>query len=155
MELYDLLNLLNIKYDEIEHKAVYTMEEVLQENITDRIEGIECKNLFVKNKKRYYLIFMEGSKRANLKELAAFVGESKLSFASTSDLMRILGLEAGSVTPLGIINDTSKLVTVLLDKDLEGKKVLVHPNVNTKTISMKYSDLIAVIEYTKHQYRIF
>jgi hypothetical protein len=45
MELYDLLNLLNIKYDEIEHKAVYTMEEVLQENITDRIEGIECKNL--------------------------------------------------------------------------------------------------------------
>lgn len=152
MQVYKLLNKLNIEYIELEHKAVYTIEEALKENIPSKIEGIECKNLFVKSKSNYYLIFIDASKRANLKEIATKLNETKLSFASEEELKEILNLEVGSVTPLGIINDKENKVTLLLDKTLENNKVLMHPNVNTKTISIEYKDLIKIIDYTNHKY---
>ena len=153
--LYEVLNKLNITYTELEHKAVYTIEEALQEDIPSKIDGIECKNLFVKYKEHYYLIFLEASKRADLKELAKLVQEPKLSFASEEELQRILGLSIGSVTPLGIIHDQDCKVTLLLDQELIHQKVLVHPNVNTKTISISFEDLIHYIEYFNHSYILF
>ena len=152
MDLYDVLKELDIKYDEIEHKAVYTIDEAMNEKIMDKIDGIECKNLFVKYKNNYYLIFMESSKKANLKEIAELVQKQKLSFASEIELKSILSLDIGSVTPMGIINDKDNLVTLVLDKDLKGKKVLVHPNVNTKTINIEFNDLIKFIEHLNHKY---
>lgn len=155
MDIYNILNELNIKYEQIEHKPVFTIEEALEENIPDKINGVECKNLFVKNKDNYYLIFMEASKRANLKELAKLLNKSKLSFSNEKELKEILNLNIGSVTPIGIINDKNNLVVLLIDRDLKGKKVLVHPNTNTKTMSIEYEDLIRFIEYTNHKYIVF
>lgn len=155
MDIYNILDELNIKYEEIEHKPVFTIEEALEEKIPDKINGIECKNLFVKNKDNYYLIFMEASKRANLKELAKLLNKSKLSFSNEKELKEILNLNIGSVTPIGIINDKNNLVVLLIDRDLKGKKVLVHPNTNTKTMSIEYEDLIRFIEYTNHKYIVF
>ena len=66
--------------------------------------------------------------------------------------MNILKLIPGSVTPLGIVNDTENKVTVLLDKELTQNKVLVHPNRNTATISIKYQDLIKFIEKLDHNF---
>ena len=155
MNIYDILRELNIRYEEIEHKAVYTIEEAMQEDIPSKIEGIECKNLFVKSKTRYYLIFLKAEKRADLKAIANLVGEAKLSFANEEELKNSLNLTIGSVTPLGLINDRDNLVTLLIDKELENQKVLVHPNVNTKTVSIQLSDLIKLIEHIKHQYILF
>lgn len=155
MEIYNVLDKLNIKYEELTHKAVYTIEEALKENIPDRIEGIECKNLFVKSKTSYYLIFIRADKRADLKLLANLLKEEKLTFAKEEELKSILGLDIGSVTPLGIINDKENVVTLLIDKELENKKVLVHPNINTKTLSIKFDDLMKFIEYTEHRYMFF
>ena len=155
MEIYNVLDKLNIKYEELTHKAVYTIEEALEENIPDRIEGIECKNLFVKSKTSYYLIFIRADKRADLKLLANLLKEEKLTFAKEEELKSILELDIGSVTPLGIINDKDNIVTLLIDKELENKKVLVHPNINTKTLSIKFDDLMKFIEYTEHRYMFF
>lgn len=152
MSIYDILNNLNIAYEEITHEAVYTIDEAIKENIPARINGIECKNLFVKNKDRYYLIFIEASKRADLKNISKIVSENHLSFATIDELHSILKLDIGSVTPLGIINDKDNKVTLLLDRELMNHKVLVHPNINTKTMAIKYEDLIKFIEYTNHTY---
>lgn len=152
MSIYDILNNLNIAYKEITHEAVYTIEEAIKENIPARINGIECKNLFVKNKDRYYLIFIEASKRADLKNISKIVSENHLSFATIDELHSILKLDIGSVTPLGIINDKDNKVTLLLDRELMNHKVLVHPNINTKTMAIEYEDLIKFIEYTNHTY---
>ena len=150
-----LLKDLDIKYDKITHKAVYTIEEALKEDIPSKIEGIECKNLFVKYKDNYYLIFIDSSKRADLKAIAKYIGKQKLSFASLEVLKNILNLDIGSVTPLGIINDKDNLVTLIIDKDLKGKKVLVHPNDNTKTINLEFDDLIKIIEHLNHKYILY
>ena len=155
MDIYKILMELNINYEEIEHKAIYTAEEALQEDIANKIDGIGCKNLFVKSKDRYYLIFIKAEKRADLKAIAHLVNEAKLSFASEEELKDILDLTIGSVTPLGIVNDKNNLVTLLIDKELANEKVLAHPNINTKTVSMQLSDLIKLVQHIKHQYILF
>ena len=155
MNIYDILKELDIRYEEIEHKAIYTAEEALQENIANRIDGIGCKNLFVKSKNKYYLIFIKAEKRAELKLVAELLNETRLSFASEKELKDILDLTVGSVTPFGLVNDRDNLVTLLIDKELENQKVLVHPNVNTKTVSIQLSDLIKLVEHIKHQYILF
>ena len=153
MTIYEILDELKISYEEISHKAVFTVEEA--NAIEEQINGVGCKNLFLTNKKgKYYIYVLEDSKQANLKELQIFLNEKRLSFGKEEELNEILKLTKGSVTPLGIINDKDNLVTFLLDKDLINKRILALPFVNTKTISLEYKDLIKIIEYTNHNYII-
>lgn len=151
MDLYDTLNKLNIKYKEIEHEPVFTIEQA--QYIKENIDGIGCKNLFLTNKKgNYYLIVLNENKKANIKEITKLLNESHLSFASVEELKEILNLDQGSVTPLGIINDKKNIVTLVIDNEFNNKVLLVHPNINTKTISINYDDLIKYIEYENHNY---
>ena len=148
--LYEILKELNIEYEEVSHEKVMTVEEAMK--LENMIEGIGSKNLFLTDKKNYYLIILEENKRANIKELANILECKKLSFASSERLKEVLDLEEGSVTPFGIINDKDNKVVLVIDKDLIGKKLLFHPNTNTKTMSINYDDLIKFIEYEKHKY---
>ncbi len=154
MDLYKILKELNIKYDEIQHEEIYTIEEALK--IECSLDGIGSKNLFLKDKKgHYYVYVLHESKRADLKKLAEYLNVSKLSFCNDDELYNILGLTKGGVTPLGIINDKDNLVVVIFDKELVNKKILCHPNVVTKTMTLDYKDLIKIIENEKHQYIVY
>lgn len=150
MEIEKILNELNIKYEEITHEPLYTVQDA--KIIKGKIKGLGCKNLFLKDKKHYYLLILREDKRANLKELANFLNTKHLTFATIFELKSILNLEKGSVTPFGILYDTKNLVTILLDSSLKEKTLLFHPIVNTKTISINYNDLIRWIEYFQHNY---
>lgn len=154
MNLYEILDELEITYEEIEHEAVYTIEEANQ--IEANIEGIGSKNLFLKDKNgNYYVYVLREDKRADLKELAKYLNVSKLSFGKDDELKDVLNLEKGGVTPLAVINDKDNKVIIIIDKELEGLKVLHHPNVINKTMSLEHSDLIKIIEYTEHKYFIY
>ena len=155
MDIYTILNKLNINYEEVNHKSVCTVQEAINLGISKMITGIECKNLFVKSKNNYYLIFVKSSKRVNLKELSKLINETRFSFATIEELKEILNLDIGSVTPLSIINDKDNKVTLLLDKELKNEKVLVHSNINTRTLSLYYNDLLKFIEYMNHKYYTF
>ena len=116
------LDKLNIKYDRVDHKPVFTAEEA-KSCVTGLIKGVRCKNLFLQDtKKNYYLYFITDTKKADLK------------------LLR------------DQINDESNKVIVLLDKDNKDTNVLLHPQFNTTTLSIKYSDLIRFIEYCGNKY---
>lgn len=153
MDLYKILDMLDIKYDELNHIPVFTSTEarLIKENIV----GIGCKNLFLTDGKgRYFILMIEDCKKADIKKVSKSVNVSHLSFGKITELKDILNLDLGSVTPMGIINDREKLVTVLIDRKLKNKKLLVHPNINTKTLSINYEDLIRFIEYEEHRYII-
>ena len=154
MDIFKILDELKIKYDILEHQAVYTVEEAKQ--LEDMIEGLGCKNLFLTDKKgNYFLLVLEENKKANLKELAKLLNVSKLTFASEEALQEILGLEPGSVTPLSIINDKENKVLIIIDNDIVDKKILVHPNTNKKTMSIEFKDIEKLIEYTNHKYILY
>ncbi|SNS04932.1 Ala-tRNA(Pro) deacylase [Anaerovirgula multivorans] len=141
-KVFDHLELLNISYKLHRHPAVYTVPEA--ERLCGDIEGIHCKNLFLKNSKGnlHYLVVMKNSKRLDINRLSGEIGVGKLSFASEQRLEKYLGLEAGSVSPFGIINDTNKEVEVIIDEDLikKGELINFHPNVNTATLTITTED---------------
>lgn len=57
-----------------------------------------------------------------------------------------MGLTPGSVTPLGILNDSGHRVHFYLDAEFTGNKIGVHPNDNTATVWMQAEDLLRLIQ---------
>ena len=146
-EVYDFLRDRGVWHEITEHEAVYNMEELSR--IAIPYPEADAKNLFVRDdkKKNYYLITVKDNKRVDLKEFRKQNGTRPLSFASEDDLRAILGLIPGAVTPLGVLNDSEKRVTVFLDEDFLASPGLigVHPNENTATVWLKTEDLISIV----------
>jgi Ala-tRNA(Pro) deacylase len=139
--VYDVLDKLGISYSRHEHPPVFTVEQA--EKHWQGIPGAHCKNLFLRNKKgnRHYLVIAETSKPVDLRRLNGQLNEDRLSFGSPERLMRLLGLEPGSVSPFGLINDDGKEVRVVIDRDLKTHgQVNFHPNINTATLGISFSD---------------
>lgn len=147
-EIYDFIKSKNIWYEITEHKTVYNMEELKELDIP--YPEYDAKNLFVRDdkKRNYYLITVKGDKRIDLKEFRRKNETRPLSFASENDLLDIMNLKPGSVTPLGLLNDKNNKVLFYIDKDFMKDKhiVGVHPNDNTATIWLKVEDLIEIIK---------
>ena len=136
-----------IVYEKMEHKAVFTMEEMDEAGISDK--GGVAKNLFLRDGKgrNHFLVVVPEAKRVNLSDLSAQLNASKLSFASADRLEKYLGVVQGAVSPLGILNDESHVVEVVFDRDLcHAKKVGIHPNDNTATVWLSFKDLKKIIE---------
>jgi len=131
-----------------EHKAVYNMAELT--DVALPYPEADAKNLFVRDdkKRNYYLITVRGDKRVDLKEFRHKYGTRALSFASENDLMQVLGLIPGAVTPLGLLNDAECKVQLYLDEAFFAAPELigVHPNDNTATVWLRADDLAALIQ---------
>ena len=136
-----------IKYEIVEHQAVYNMAEM--EKIALPYPEADAKNLFVRDdkKRNYYLLTIKGDKRVNLQQFREENGTRRLSFASPKDLNEKLGLEPGSVTPLGLLNDSHHEISFYLDSYFSDQpRIAVHPNDNTATIWLRPQDLLKVIK---------
>ena len=144
-EVYQFLQEKNIWFEVTEHKAVYNMEEVAEIEIP--YPEADAKTLFIRDdkKKNYYLITVKGDKRVNLKSFRQQHGLRALSFASAEELLAVMRLTPGAVTPLGILNDTDRRVHFYLDAEFVGGRIAVHPNENTATVYMRASDLMQLI----------
>ena len=145
-EVFNLLNNMEINYRLIQHKAVYTIDEMLELDLPDA--DTVAKNLFLRDDKKhnYYLLVVRQEKKVELKTLKEKIGSRPLSFASENDLNAILGLSKGSVTPLGIINDEDRKVKVIIDKTFNESIIGIHPNENIATIFMNIADLVKIIK---------
>ena len=155
LKVYEVLDKLNIKYKKQTHKAVFTCMEA-DVLITD-FKGVKSKSLFLTNKKKnyYYLVIMDSIKNLNMDELANKLNESRLSFASPERLDKELGLESGYVSIFGLLNNTSKNITVIFDKDIIDEELITfNPNINTATIEISMKDMFAFINYINFEYII-
>ena len=147
-ETYEYLKSLGISYEITEHKAVFNMEELAEAELP--YPEADAKNLFVRDDKKnnYYLITVKGDKRVNLKDFKNKYGTRTLSFAKDAELMDILGLIPGAVTPLGLLNDVDAKVKFYIDSDFFAPPGIigVHPNDNTATVWLNVSDLVTMIK---------
>lgn len=146
-DVYEYLKSKNIWHEITEHAAVYNMAELAEVEMP--YPEADAKNLFVRDdkKRNYYLITVKGDKRVNLKEFRRAHELRPLTFASAEDLMAIMGLIPGAVTPLGTLNDEERKVTLYLDGEfLNDDRIGVHPNDNTATVWLKATDLIAIVK---------
>lgn len=149
-KVYEIFDKLNINYSKVEHQPLYKVEE--SRKIDINLNGIGCKTLFLKDKQdNYYLYVLNGEKRADLKNIAEEINSSRLSFGKEQELYSKTGLIPGSVSPFGILNNSGDII-VLIDNELVNNYIIVHPNINTVSISIYYTDLIKVIDVCKNNY---
>jgi Ala-tRNA(Pro) deacylase len=142
---------LDIEYERHEHPPVATVDAAVR--YWGSIEATHCKNLFLRNQKgnRHYLVILEHQKQADLRKVADQIGDGKLSFASPERLMTHLGLTPGSVSPFGLINDATRSVRVVLDRDLKSaSRLSFHPNINTVTFVVAAADFARFLESCGH-----
>lgn len=140
-KVLDVLDRLGVVYVRHEHPPVFTVEDA--DKHWTALRGTHCKNLFLRNKKgnHHYLVIAPTSKAVDLRALNRVLDEDRLSFGSPERLKKFLGLEPGSVSPFGLINDAAKEVRVIVDEDLRASaSVGFHPNINTSTLDVSFTD---------------
>ena len=136
-------------YELMEHEPVYTVDEIEKLGLWNHENGIGAKNLFLRDGsgKRHFLVVIREDQQADLKQIRKEIGSSRLSFASKERLAKYLKVSAGSVSPLGILNDAECEVEVFFDIGLkEYLYTAVHPNDNSATLWMKTKDLVKIIQ---------
>ena len=135
-ELLEKLDKNKYSYTLYKHDPLFTVEDSIIKR--GQIKGTHSKNLFLKNKKNQFFLFscLENAK-VDLKKLSKNLNLGNVSFAKEEYLKKILGVEPGSVTPFGLLNDTDQKVTFYIDKMLLSEEVInFHPLVNTSTLSL-------------------
>lgn len=152
VRVYNLLDSLNIEYERCDHAPAITMEDC---EAVDEAMGVRmCKNLFLCNRQKtdFYLLLIPADKPFKTKELSGQLGVSRLSFASAEDMERLLDIKPGAVSVLGLMNDKTCEVRLLVDEDLLPSEYFgAHPCVNTSSLKFKTSDLFEkILPAVKH-----
>lgn len=153
-KVLDVLGSLGVPFVRHEHLPVFTVEDAAKH--WTGLRGTHCKNLFLRNKKgnRHYLVIAPTSKAIDLRSLNRALEEDRLSFGSPERLMRCLGLEPGSVSPFGLINNEAKDVRVVVDEDLRTSLWLgFHPNINTATLDISFADFEKFLAFCGNEVR--
>lgn len=148
-DVYKFLEDLGIAYEKYEHPPVYTVEEAAEHS--GDVPGAAIKNLFLRDDKgkKHFLVVARADAQIDLKKLAGQLGGKKLGFASSERLMRYLGVEPGSVSPLALINDEENAVQVYIDTSLESaEQITVHPNRNDATLVISMDDFTRFLDAT-------
>lgn len=153
--IFEFLDTNHIVYQRVDHPAVFTCEEA--DRLVPSLPGAKTKNLFLRDGKgkRHFLLSTLPEKSVDLKSLSHSLEVSGLSLASADRLQKYLGLIPGAVTLLGVFNDSSKKVEVLIDEALWARDAfLCHPLVNTSTLVLSKQSLLKFFELTGHDPRI-
>jgi len=148
-ELYEVLNQLGIEFEYHEHPPLATIEDAKIH--WENYDSGRCKNIFFRNHKgdRHYLVVLEHLRQLNIRDLEKRLKQGKLTFASDKRLKKYLGLEPGSVSPFGLINDAENHVHLFIDEKLkEFDRLTFHPNLNTASLVISQKDFLKFLGYT-------
>lgn len=143
---YDLLDGLGVEYDRVDHAPAMTMVDCKE--VDEILESMVCKNLFLCNRQEtaFYLLMIPDTKVFHTKDLSAQIGSARLSFAKPEYMEKFLDITPGSVSVMGLMNDTEHRVKLLIDEDvLASEYVGCHPCINTSSIRFRTSDLVEKI----------
>jgi Ala-tRNA(Pro) deacylase len=154
-DLFAFLDRLGIPHPTVEHQPLFAVEE--SQALRGQIPGGHTKNLFLKDKKSaLYLVVALEDARIALNSLHRTLGASgRFSFGSAEQMLELLGVTPGSVTPFAAINDTGLRITVILDAEMMRHDVLnYHPLTNTMTTTIARDDLLKFLRATGHEPQI-
>jgi Ala-tRNA(Pro) deacylase len=152
-ELYELLEKLSVDFEYHERPPLATIEDA-KVHWKEYNSG-RCKNIFFRNHKgnRHYLVILEHLRQLDIHDLEKRLGQGKLSFASDQRLKKYLGVEPGSVTPFGLINDKENHVYLFIDEKLKDfNRLAFHPNVNTASLVISRIDFLKFLNYSGNKY---
>lgn len=121
-----------------------------------RCSSGHTKNLFLKPAKGdgpYLLATLAESRQVSVNALARAAGWGKVTMASAEALMATLGVIAGAVTPLGLVNAKPGAVRFAIDRALieDVARIWVHPLTNAASTGIAPDDLLRFLRHCGHE----
>ena len=141
--VYELLDGLGAESGRIDHEAAMTMEDCLA--VDQALGATICKNLMLCNRQasQFYLLMLPGEKPFKTSVFSKLIGSSRLSFAAPEYMEQFLDITPGSLSILGLMNDSENRVELWVDEDvLRGEYVGCHPCINTSSLRIRTADLV-------------
>ncbi|HYF09879.1 MAG TPA: prolyl-tRNA synthetase associated domain-containing protein, partial [Acetobacteraceae bacterium] len=134
------------------HPPVFTVAE--SQSLRGELPGGHTKNLFLRPAKGegpYLLATLKEDRAISVNALARLAGWGKVTMAGPEELMATLGVPAGSVTPLGLVNAAPGQVRFAMDGVLTGfDRIWVHPLTNTASTGLAPADLLRFLRQCGH-----
>ncbi len=141
IRVYDFLDALGITYGRLDHEPAMTM--AVCADIDRALHATICKNLFLCNRQEtdFYLLMIPDNKKFKTKDLSAQLNVARLSFGKESFMEQFLDVTPGSVSVMGLMNDSNQRVRLLIDEDvLRNEYVGFHPCINTSSLRVATKD---------------
>lgn len=154
-DLASFLKTHGVSFVRHDHPPVFTCEEELRH--VPESGAARTKNLFMRDRRgrRHLLLVTLCSKSVSIADFTETSGADRLSFASPERLMKHLGVEPGSVTLLGLVNDAAHAVELFIDMDVwRAPSIHAHPLRNDATFVLSHEDVVRFLAATGHQPRI-
>lgn len=155
LDIFDFLRRHDVAYERCEHPAVFTTDEATR--LVPPLPGAKAKNLLLRDTASggLFLVAVPYGKRVDLARLARALGLRKLAFAPADELQASLGIAAGAVSLLALVNDGAHRVELVLDEPIaRADAVQCHPLVNTATLSIGREGLRRFLAATGHVPRV-
>lgn len=154
-DLLARLDRLGIQATTHHHPPVFTVAE--SQELRGQLPGGHCKSLFLRDRDgAFWLAVMLEHRRISVNALARAIGAPRVAFGSADELKDLLGVIPGAVTPFGLINDTARRVTPVLDAAMLREHALLnyHPLDNSMTTAIRPADLLRFIGSCGHTPRL-
>lgn len=116
--VYETLNKLNIPFERVDTDEAITMDDCTA--INQKLNMNMVKTLFLCNRQQtnFYLFITKGDKAFSSKDFSIALGISRVSFAPTEKMEKILGTQIGAATVFSSLIDTDNKVNIVIDKDV-------------------------------------
>ena len=154
-DVYTLLDSLDIRYERYDHAPVFTCDEA--DAAVPNHAAVQTKNLFLRDKRgrRHFLLVTTCEKAVDIKRFADQIDADHLSFGSPERLAKYLGVTPGSVTVLGLMNDTAGAVELYVDVEVWATHSWrCHPLINSVTLVITRLDIERFLAKTGHAPRV-
>ena len=154
-DIYALLESLSIPFERYDHAPVFTCDEA--DAAVPNTAAVQTKNLFLRDKRgrRHILLVTSCAKSVDVKRFADQIDADHLSFGSAERLEKYLGVTPGSVTVLGLMNDTALGVELCVDADVwHTPSWRCHPLINSVTLVLARTDIERFLSHIGHTPRV-
>ena len=132
-----------IPFEEFEHEAVYTCEQAAAvRGLESAQQGIKCL-IFGTEMGKFILVLNPGDKKIDMKKIARMEKVSRIFLATPEKVEKLAGVPIGCVAPLGL---KTKMKTYVSEELLESEFLYFNPGDHTKTLKIRASDLLKVLE---------
>ena len=149
-EILQLLEKHHINYIVRKHEPIFTVAEGEALGLPNVQAAVKSLLLTDDKHQSFYLVVLPLDKRLDLKELRAKIGSRRLTMASAEELMRLLQLSPGAVTPFGLLQDVEHKVQTFFDAELKENTIATHLDSNTATVWLKCQKLVHLLEEKGH-----
>ncbi|MFZ4407214.1 MAG: YbaK/EbsC family protein [Paracraurococcus sp.] len=146
---------LGIESRTFRHAPVFTVAESQALRVGQ--PGGHSKNLFLRPAKQspgpHLLAVLQEDRQVSINALARAAGAGRVEMAPAAELLALLGVLPGSVTPFGLVNAPPGTVRIVFDAGLlrDHEWVHFHPLVNSMTTAIRPADLLRFLESLGHR----